>query len=101
MTLPVAEFIRRFCLHFLPPKFVKIRHYGFLSNRNRAAKIQQARHLLGVAPDAGASADPEAPSTGPAPERTPACPFCGQRPLVLVESLARVLPESAVRCDSS
>jgi len=33
MTLNAHEFLRRFCQHILPPKFYKIRHYGFLSNR--------------------------------------------------------------------
>lgn len=46
MTLPLEEFLRRFCLHILPPRFVKIRHYGLLSNRVRADRIAQARALL-------------------------------------------------------
>jgi replication initiation and membrane attachment protein DnaB len=29
MTLTHQEFIRRFALHILPKRFVKIRHYGF------------------------------------------------------------------------
>ena len=33
MTLSLEEFLRRFCLHILPPRLVKIRHYGLLSNR--------------------------------------------------------------------
>lgn len=33
MTLDTDEFLRRFCLHILPPKFMKIRHYGILSSR--------------------------------------------------------------------
>lgn len=33
MTLDATEFLRRFCLHILPPRFMKIRHYGFLANR--------------------------------------------------------------------
>ena len=33
MTLDSEEFLRRFCLHILPPKFTKIRHYGILANR--------------------------------------------------------------------
>lgn len=28
-----AEFLRRFCMHILPKRFVKIRYYGILSNR--------------------------------------------------------------------
>jgi len=35
MTLKAEEFLRRFCLHILPPRFMKIRHYGILSNRNK------------------------------------------------------------------
>ena len=50
MTLPLEEFLRRFCLHILPPRFVKIRHYGLLSNRDRADRIAQARALLGQVP---------------------------------------------------
>ena len=35
MTLQAVEFLRRFCMHILPPSFRKIRHYGLLSNRNK------------------------------------------------------------------
>jgi len=50
MTFPLAEFLRRFCLHILPLRFVKIRHYGLLSNRDRSARIAQARVLLARVP---------------------------------------------------
>ena len=46
MSLDAVEFIRRFLLHVLPSGFVKIRHFGFLSNRNRKAIIQHCRELL-------------------------------------------------------
>ncbi|MHC1742324.1 MAG: IS91 family transposase [Syntrophobacteraceae bacterium] len=39
MTLNVFEFIRRFLLHILPEGFMKIRHYGILSNRHRRTKL--------------------------------------------------------------
>jgi hypothetical protein len=39
MTLDSMEFIRRFSLHILPKKFVKIRHYGILSSTNKKASI--------------------------------------------------------------
>jgi len=48
MTLDVHEFIRRFLLHVLPSKFVKIRHYGILSNRNRHTKLTICKGLLNV-----------------------------------------------------
>lgn len=46
MTLDVFEFIRRFLLHVLPFKFVKIRHYGILSNRNRFRAINLCKKLI-------------------------------------------------------
>jgi hypothetical protein len=46
----VTEFVRRFCLHLLPERFVKIRHYGLLSNRNRQERIARVRQALGVNP---------------------------------------------------
>jgi hypothetical protein len=47
MQLSLVEFLRRFCLHILPERLVKIRHYGLLGNRNRAGKIARARAQLG------------------------------------------------------
>ena len=48
MTLDVFEFIRRFLLHILPDNFMKIRHYGILSNRNRKTKLKLCKKILGV-----------------------------------------------------
>jgi hypothetical protein len=45
-SLDAVEFIRRFLLHVLPGGFVKIRHFGFLSNRNRRAMVNRCRELL-------------------------------------------------------
>jgi len=47
MTLDAFEFIRRFLLHILPDGFMKIRHYGILSNRNRKTKLARCKDLLG------------------------------------------------------
>jgi hypothetical protein len=47
MTLDAHEFIRRFLLHVLPDRFVKIRHYGLLANRRRKDNIALCRELLG------------------------------------------------------
>ena len=49
MVLEAAEFARRFLLHVLPPRFVKIRYFGFLGNRRRTEAIAHARTLLGAA----------------------------------------------------
>ena len=49
MSLDALEFIRRFLRHTLPDRFVKIRHYGILSNRNRKTKLKECKKILGVA----------------------------------------------------
>jgi len=46
MHLPAEEFLRRFLLHILPPRFVRIRHFGLLANRRRAAALARCRALL-------------------------------------------------------
>lgn len=48
MTLDAPEFIRRFLLHVLPDRFVKIRHYGLLGSRNCKNNITLCRKLLHV-----------------------------------------------------
>ncbi len=46
MRLDALEFIRRFLLHVLPKRFVRIRHYGLLANRHRKEKLVRCRALL-------------------------------------------------------
>lgn len=55
MTLTGAEFLRRFEQHILPPRFVRIRHYGILGNNKRhitinkvLAKMKLPAHRLKV-----------------------------------------------------
>ena len=48
MQLEATEFIHRFLLHVLPKGFYKIRHYGILSNRNKANVIKNVRNEFGV-----------------------------------------------------
>jgi hypothetical protein len=50
MTLEAHEFIRRFLLHALPRGFHRLRHFGFLANRQRAAKLEVCRNFLGQLP---------------------------------------------------
>lgn len=47
MTLDANEFLRRFLMHVLPNRFVRIRYFGFLGNRNRTVNIELARSLIG------------------------------------------------------
>jgi len=46
-TLDAFEFLRRFLMHVLPDRFVRIRYFGFLANRKRGDNIGRARALIG------------------------------------------------------
>ncbi len=52
MTLEAEEFLRRFCLHILPPGFRKIRYYGFMANVH-SALLQVQQQEMGVAVQTG------------------------------------------------
>jgi hypothetical protein len=83
LTLAAEEFLRRWVQHVLPRGFVKARHYGLLANRQREAKLAQARLLLAVAAVAAVLG-----GLGlPAPQ--PACPGCGGTRLVRVGAVPR------------
>ncbi len=91
MSLDAFEFIRRFLLHILPDGFMKIRHFGILSNRNRKTKLARCKTLLGVKPECfPESNQPESWSdlfmrlTG---IDLSVCPACGKGRMVLKETL--------------
>ena len=50
MTLSHAEFLRRFELHILPRRFVKIRHYGLLQNHGKIKRLNNIRRQLNLQP---------------------------------------------------
>jgi hypothetical protein len=91
MRLDASEFIRRFLLHILPDGFMKIRHYGILSNRKTNSKLAQCKKLLGVQcqddnteKQREAWQDLLARITGVDPR---ICPYCGKGKMVLKEAL--------------
>ena len=45
-SLDAEEFIRRFLLHVLPKRFMKIRYFGFLANTNKKKSIPLLRKLI-------------------------------------------------------
>jgi hypothetical protein len=74
MTLGAHEFIRRFLQHTLPDGFHRIRHYGFLANGHRAAKLALCRKLLKTtAPSPAAEPGSGRPTAAPCDR----CPCCG------------------------
>ncbi len=77
MTLDAGEFIRRFLLHSLPDGFHRIRHYGFLANGCRRARLAIIRPLLALAMPT-ASDNESTASRRQLPVFDPtACPCCG------------------------
>jgi len=87
VTLEGTEFLRRFCQHILPHRFVKIRRYGIYSSRARALKQKQnPRTEVDLKPK-------ETPQ-----ERLKRltgfdvylCPFCRQGTMHRVEEMPRV-----------
>jgi hypothetical protein len=58
MTLPAAQFLRRFLLHVLPAGFQRIRYYGLLGHRYREQKLARCRQLLGMAQCQTPTAEP-------------------------------------------
>lgn len=77
MTLPAHEWISRFAQHILPPSYVKIRHYGILSNNRRKRDVAAARLAL----QRQGLTLPELPEPDPLPP--PKCPRCGAARLQL------------------
>ena len=101
MTLATAEFVRRFALHVLPERFVKIRHYGLLGNRQKQLRLGHARQLLGALPPPESTQPkplPERLRAPPAPPAPACCPFCQRPGLVKVRE---VPPCPSAQFDSS
>jgi len=91
LTLAAVEFLRRLMLHVPPRGFQRIRHFGFLANRVRQAKLAQCRALLGHAthPLAQAAAIARKPPEEPSGEPGTQCPVCQHGRMQLVKTLYR------------
>ena len=98
MSLPAAEFIRRFLIHVLPDGFHRIRYFGFLGNCHRGRKLARCRELLAM-PPGGSAVDPPADYrdrfealTGRSLRE---CPHCHAGIMVVIDCIAR--PPSRAR----
>lgn len=92
MKLDVDEFIRRFLLHVLPDRFMRIRHYGFLANKNRKRLIQKCRSLLNCEAEVNESGkeswqDMLYRVTG---IDVSSCPFCKKGRMEIVQTFSRL-----------
>jgi hypothetical protein len=113
VTLDASEFIRRLLQHILPKGFRRIRQYGFLSNRDRTAKIKRCRELIVRArADVAGSSDTSAVDPSSADDgsetsegRLWLCPHCGGKLVRTDEILTAPRPSSvsavALRVDTS
>jgi len=95
LTVSAPEFLRRFLLHVLPPGFMRVRHYGLLANRDRAARVARCRVLLAGAATRDTPGADTAASTPSGAERIVhltgvdilRCPVCGDGPMRRTERL--------------
>jgi hypothetical protein len=96
LTLPLAEFVRRFLLHVLPKGFVRIRYYGFLANGTRARLLSRCQSALGCVPPAGEPAPEHSQHHELLPDLLSSglrrCPHCKQGLLRCVQILERPPP---------
>jgi Putative transposase/Transposase zinc-binding domain len=98
MKLSAREFVRRLLLHVLPTGFVRIRHYGILSNRHRHDDLAACRELLGGGP-AAESGPEEAVETAEGAESitpTRVCPNCGAGRMIVIAEFPPPAPGSAI-----
>ena len=97
MNLDVYEFMRRYLLHVLPKRFVKIRYYGLLGHKDRKKKLHLCRKLLDVKEGSWEKEVPETWKelyeyvTGHEVSR---CPYCKKGTLVYVQD---ILPQIHAR----
>lgn len=91
MTLELSEFVRRFLMHVLPHRFVKIRYYGFLAQSQRAPALRQCRDLLGAPSSTDASpagtANEGDEQDGDGATASTACPNCERGRLIYERAL--------------
>jgi hypothetical protein len=86
MTLSAREFVRRLLLHVLPTGFVRIRHYGILSNRHRHEDLALCRELLGGGPAAESEPEEavEVREDAESISATQICPNCGAGRMIVI-----------------
>ncbi len=83
MPLDKMEFIRRFSLHILPLRFIRIRHFGILNaqSKHKIPDIIQAIHQSGVIEKHN---DPTAPFLTPVTNNAQTCPVCKKGKMLIV-----------------
>lgn len=83
-TLSATEFLRRFAMHVVPPRFVRIRYFGFLANRVRHDNLARARRLIAS----------KLRLREPRPEPLHLCPACGTGVMSIIARVAPYVPRT-------
>ena len=78
------EFVRQFLMHILPKGFMRIRHFGYLSNCTRRRKLAVIRHCLSQPPK------PEATLESPASQRCWPCLLCDSGVVRMIRQIPRL-----------
>jgi hypothetical protein len=92
-TLEAEAFLRRFLLHVLPARFVRIRHYGWLANTARKRLLPKVREVLAPAAPVAQTPPPVKPETWEITlfrltgKDVTRCPCCGAAGFLIVEAL--------------
>jgi putative transposase/transposase-like zinc-binding protein len=91
LTVPAAEFIRRFLLHVTPPGLCRMRHYGFLSNRLKEQQLPRCRAVLGPVEPPAVDLPPfvAALLLRVSAAEGPRCPHCGAGNMVRIACLPK------------
>ena len=100
MRLHPHEFLRRFLLHVLPDGFQRIRHYGFLANGHRKAKLAIIRGSLAAATAAATAKPGDDTSAAEASAAAIPCPCC-RGPMIIIEILPGPCHRRSQRLDTS
>jgi hypothetical protein len=95
MSLPIAEFLRRFLQHVLPSGFQKVRRFGFLSP-SCAVPLQEVRARIEMAHGFAEQATPISIE----PREPMRCPHCGGS-LHLVRVIAPARPQGLLGAPTS
>jgi len=96
MTLTTDEFLRRFLLHVLPRRFVRIRFFGFLANRRRKEHLPLCQRLLQTSRQpspASTASEPKLPWAG-------RCPHCGATMVIVEQLTAQQIRTRSVELES-
>lgn len=92
MRLDGVKFIRRFLLHVLPPRLIRIRHFGMFCNRLKAECLAICQRLLGNCQQANEQEGEQQREIGtecsPSEETKP-CPRCKSGRMIITETWER------------